>query len=65
MLSIIRRLQPQVGSTVQVSEAFLKTLKAATQRMKTIGLQLLWKVSNDFIIIRNFCSRGLVLRVVG
>ena len=65
MLSIIRRLQPQVGSTVQVLEAFLKTLKAATQRMKTIGLQLLWKVSNDFIIIRNFCSRGLVLRVVG
>ena len=65
LLSVIRRLQPQAGSTAQELGAFLKTLEAAGQRTHTLGSQLVWKVSNNFIVIRNFCSRGLVLGVIG
>ena len=65
LLSIITGLQLQAGSTAQELGAFLKTLEAAGQRTNTLGSGLVWKVSDNFIVIRNFCSRGLVLGVVG
>ena len=40
LLSVIRRLQPQAGSTAQELGAFLKTLEAAGQRTHTLGSQL-------------------------
>ena len=43
LLSIIRGLQLQAGSTAQELGAFLKTLEAPRQRTKTLGSLLVWK----------------------
>ena len=43
LLSIIRGLQLQAGSTTQELGAFLKTLEAPGQRTKTLGSLLVWK----------------------